>query len=263
MKLGFSLVELSIVLVILGLLTGGILAGQSLIRASELRSVTTQYNSYITAAQSFRDKYFMIPGDLSNARSFWGTATACPSDGLVQTYALATCNGDGDGFLEYLLADTPTSNEEYRFWQHLVNAGLIEGAYTGMSLNNNGYSRIPSIGNNIPRSRISNAAFAMFGYPAQAADDASMFAHSRFNGMMLGIPQNNTPYFNGALKPEEAWNIDMKMDDGLPATGYVNTPSSGNSRGGTNCATTSVTSTAAYELTTTSNACSLIFQTKL
>ena len=46
MKQGFSLVELSIVLVILGLLTGGILAGQNLIRAAELRAVTTQINNF-------------------------------------------------------------------------------------------------------------------------------------------------------------------------------------------------------------------------
>ncbi len=55
MKNGFSLVELSIVLVILGLPTGGILAGQSLIRAAELRSVSTEYNRFVTATQSFRD----------------------------------------------------------------------------------------------------------------------------------------------------------------------------------------------------------------
>jgi prepilin-type N-terminal cleavage/methylation domain-containing protein len=67
---GFSLVELSIVLVILGLLTGGILAGQSLIRAAELRSITTQFNQYVSATQSFRDKYMALPGDMPNATRF-------------------------------------------------------------------------------------------------------------------------------------------------------------------------------------------------
>ena len=66
----FSLVELSIVLVILGLLVGGVLSGQSLIRAAELRSVTTEYSRYTTAISSFRDKYFALPGDMSNATSF-------------------------------------------------------------------------------------------------------------------------------------------------------------------------------------------------
>ena len=72
MRSGFSLVELSIVLVILGLLTGGILAGQNLIRAAELRSVTTQFQNYHAAVMTFRDKYFALPGDMANAEDFWG-----------------------------------------------------------------------------------------------------------------------------------------------------------------------------------------------
>ncbi|MGB1540395.1 MAG: prepilin-type N-terminal cleavage/methylation domain-containing protein, partial [Rickettsiales bacterium] len=66
-KAGFSLVELSIVLVILGLLTGGILGGQSLIRAAELRSVSKEYEKYQTAINIFKDKYFALPGDFNNA----------------------------------------------------------------------------------------------------------------------------------------------------------------------------------------------------
>ena len=64
---GFTLVELSIVLVILGLLVGGVLTGQSLIRAAELRTVSTQYATFSTAVNTFRDKYFTIPGDMTNA----------------------------------------------------------------------------------------------------------------------------------------------------------------------------------------------------
>jgi len=57
----FSLVELAIVLVILGLLVGGVLSGSSLIRASELRSISTQYTNYYTAVRSFRDKFLPCP----------------------------------------------------------------------------------------------------------------------------------------------------------------------------------------------------------
>ncbi len=127
----FSLVELSIVLVILGLLTGGILAGQSLIRAAELRAVTTEYQRNLTAIQTFRDKYFAIPGDMRNAQSFWGSAASCP--GTASTTAatgVPTCNGDGNG--QVGLNPTATSNEKFRFWQHLANAGLIEGSFNGV-----------------------------------------------------------------------------------------------------------------------------------
>ena len=77
MKNGFSLVELSIVLVILGLLTGGILGGQALIRAAELRAATTESQRYLAAINSFRDKYFALPGDMAIATRFWGVSTAC------------------------------------------------------------------------------------------------------------------------------------------------------------------------------------------
>jgi len=63
----FTLVELSIVLVILGLLVGGTLTGQSLIHAAELRSVVKDYEKYKTAMHVFEDKYFALPGDMTNA----------------------------------------------------------------------------------------------------------------------------------------------------------------------------------------------------
>ena len=91
---GFTLVELSIVLVILGLLVGGVLSGQSLIRAAELRSITAQQQRFVTSINAFRDKYFALPGDMTNAQSFWGVANATPST----CYSTAgtgtqTCNG--------------------------------------------------------------------------------------------------------------------------------------------------------------------------
>ena len=76
----FSLVELSIVLVILGLLVGGVLSGQSLIRAAQLRSVTTQFANYRAAVFTFRDKYFALPGDMANASAFWGSAGGTGAD---------------------------------------------------------------------------------------------------------------------------------------------------------------------------------------
>ena len=66
-KNAFSLVELSIVLAILGLLTGGILTGQTLIRAAELRAVSTEFQRYQSAVNTFRDKYFSLPCDIRNS----------------------------------------------------------------------------------------------------------------------------------------------------------------------------------------------------
>lgn len=62
---GFSLVELSIVLVILGLLVGGVLAGKDLIRSAAVKSQISQFSEVAIAARAFKDKYFALPGDLA------------------------------------------------------------------------------------------------------------------------------------------------------------------------------------------------------
>ena len=142
MKHAFSLVELSIVLVILGLLTGGILTGQSLIRASELRSVTTEYQRYITATQTFRDKYFALPGDMNNATRFWGDDNAACADAAIPNGTPGTCNGNGNGGLEW--AGASATGERFQFWKHLSLAGVIEGTYSGLAGSNASGLRVPT-----------------------------------------------------------------------------------------------------------------------
>lgn len=214
LKKGFSLVELSIVLVILGLLTGGILTGQNLIRAAELRSVVTEFQSYQTAVNTFRDKYFAIPGDMRNAEAFWGTSHAtdatCITTGAVGT---ATCNGDGNGIL-----DTSTRSREFlRFWQHLANAGMIEGTYTGVA--GSGGSTHHVIGENIPRAKIGNAGWGALYRSGTAGGD--FYDGDYGNTLQFGSQDTSGTNYRGILMPEEAWNIDTKLDDGKPGTGKV------------------------------------------
>lgn len=216
---GFSLVELSIVLVILGLLTGGILAGQSLIRAAALRSVSTEYNRYATAVSTFRDKYFALPGDMSNATKFWGTAT-CPGTS-AQGSSTLTCDGNGDGRVWMNAINNPTLNEVFRFWQHLANAGLIEGTYDGVTGDPGGYFAGGSP-TNMPRSKLSNAIWFAESENNQGGGSNPLFfaydLHLAF--IFAGYAAGSWP--SGAiLKPEEAWNIDTKMDDGRPGYGKV------------------------------------------
>ncbi len=136
MKQAFSLVELSIVLVILGLLTGGILAGQSLIRAAEVRSVGTDYNRYVAATQTFRDKYMAIPGDMNNATRFWTrqvNASHCVTNSAAAVSTPGTCDGNGDGNVYGWSPNASESGESFQFWRQLALAGLVEGSYTGLA----------------------------------------------------------------------------------------------------------------------------------
>ncbi len=61
---GFTLIELSIVLVIIGLLVGGILVGRDLIKSSEIRAQIKQFEEFKTAANAFKTKYGYLPGDI-------------------------------------------------------------------------------------------------------------------------------------------------------------------------------------------------------
>jgi prepilin-type N-terminal cleavage/methylation domain-containing protein len=207
MRAAFSLIELSIVLVILGLLTGGILTGQNLIRAAELRSVITEFKNYQTAVMTFREKSFTLPGDMRNATDFWGAMTNCASGNTSGTDT-ETCNGDGDGKVEVMSTANRTS-EELQFWRQLANAGLIEGSYSGV---------VPvaglSLGSELPYSRMSNAGWRLRYHPAYA----DMFNVDYGNNT---LHLNTASITSNVFTPEEAWNIDKKMDDGLPGQGGI------------------------------------------
>lgn len=214
----FSLVELSIVLVILGLLTGGILAGQSLIRASELRAASTEYQRYVSAAQSFRDKYFALPGDMTNATSFWGKDAAACNAQAGTAATPGTCNGNGNGNIPLASIE---AYEQHRIWQHLALAGLIEGTYTGVAGPNGAASVVP--GTNSPRSKTAGQNGWGIEYYADYPGDGGWYAFKYGNVLVLGgastaLTQNPTL---AAFTPEEAWNIDTKLDDGRPAFGKV------------------------------------------
>ena len=252
----FTLVELSIVLVILGLLVGGVLTGQSLIRAAELRSVPTQQARYQTAAMTFKDKYLAIPGDMNNAASYWGAADGGTgnSAGCMNTQGTGTqtCNGNGDG----KILPAGSSNEYFRFWQHLANAGLIEGTYSGIGVGDLTYGATTA---NTPAGRISSSLWFAAYTGSISAGAAWMFDGQYGNTFEFGKMQANTDPSLPILTPADAYNIDMKMDDGKPATGNVAIRGNGTYSACTDASSGSTLS-ANYLLSNTTAAC--VFQFK-
>lgn len=248
----FSLVELAIVLVILGLLVGGILAGRSLIRASELRSVTADITRYRTVLYAFKDKYFAWPGDMMNATSFWGALdpdqTTC--EGISST-GLPTCNGDGNGQLS-----ATTSPEGYRAWQHLANAGLIEGIYSGRATGGPGsFTSTPS---NVPRSRFANTGYSI-RYQSTTPVGGSGERFAGKSGNLLHVGRMNTGYnAGGVFPPEDQYNIDMKMDDGKPGLGTVQSYK-GSGALNTGCTTSDIEATADYAFNEGGPVCHVVY----
>jgi prepilin-type N-terminal cleavage/methylation domain-containing protein len=114
---GFTLVEIAIVLVIIGLLLGGILKGQEMITQAKIKNVIADYSGVSAAYHGYQDRYRAIPGDDPNATR-WGSVTV----GGTQNGSIAgTYNNSCAG------AVTATTPETCLFWHHLRLAGFVAG----------------------------------------------------------------------------------------------------------------------------------------
>lgn len=198
---GFTLVELSIVLVIIGLIVGAVLVGQDLIRAAETRAIITQIERYNTAVNTFTLKYGILAGD-----------AAIPGDDsdIVQ--------GNNDGLLSedndtVEAAPTKITGEIPVFWQQLSYAGFIDGSFSGESTNTVLSSGTVATGttSNFPATKSNRGGIIAYGMP-----DGMNYYH-------IGLKNHDGSEIKtfDNLRPEEAFNIDKKVDDANPITGSV------------------------------------------
>ena len=118
---GFTLIEIAIVLVIIGLLLGGVLKGQELINSARVKNLATDFRNIPVFVYGYQDKFKALPGDQIQATldTQFPPANTATAATTVATLANGVINGNWN--------DSTTASESYVFWQHIRLAGLAPG----------------------------------------------------------------------------------------------------------------------------------------
>ena len=225
---GFTLIEIAIVLVIIGLLLGGVLKGQELINTARVRALNNTVDGITAAWFSFQDRYRSFPGDYLQARA-------------IVNLPGVTAGGDGNG-------QVATAAERALAWVHMEAAGYITGGYSDST------ATIPDANLYVcstllcPDNSFGSGMVISHGLLQTSATAATAAAHELITGQ--GIPVDVLA------------ELDRKVDDGIAGTGLMQIGA-----GGTTWTTTeedaciSVIGTVSeYQLQTPSDNCAAVFR---
>lgn len=219
-KKAFSLVELSIVLIIIGLLVAGVSGGSKLIKSAKINKLISEINQIKSNVPIFKLIYKELPGDFADAQSFWG------STGNLD-------NGNGNGTIE-------SPEEKFDAFLHMAKAELI---------NDIGFTGTITTYTN-PISSIDGVASSLMAISSLTAGEQANHYNQGDNIVQIGKGALASSAF---LIPKDAYKIDKKLDDGLPKSGNVTFRNAGNSTDA-NCTNSSTS----YYLSSVTEGCNLI-----
>ena len=188
---GFTLVEIAIVLVIIGLLLGGILKGQELINSARVRNLADQNSGIQAAYFGFIDRFRQVPGD-------YVAADATTAIGVAITLPAAASATGGNGRIDNTL------EEAAAVWHQLVASNFIGGGFTPATA-------VPA----------NEAAYAA-GAPRNAFNGTLTLTRNADYIVSVGAAATRLNLHLGALIPVKTTReLDLKVDDGLPAAGIL------------------------------------------
>jgi len=200
---GFTLIEIAIVLVIIGLLLGGVLKGQELITSARVRNLIGQQDGIKAAFFGFQDRFRALPGDYNRASTTINCTPACT-------------NGNGNGRIESI-ANGGTIDEQIAVWEHLSKSGFINGSYA--------YAAAPPTNNSAavnPYNVFVDLEYdRIYGDPNAAGYATQPLRHNLKTGNQVPV--------------EILAEVDRKVDDGDPFRGAFMFAAQGTSTVG-NCA---------------------------
>lgn len=241
---GFTLVELSIVIVIVALMVAGVTAGNTLVKQAKIRQALTQLMNYHMVTNTFKLTYNALPGDFTKAYDLWGAAAGCTN--TIATPANRTgCNGNGNRTIDW-------DGEEQRFWQELYLAKLIPIRYLGVQ----GTHRVNPLENppDVPKYFSESGAIGLICVGNTVA------GKNRFeiDGQdTIDLSVTNVATLRGAT----AFAIDGKIDDGRSTTGKIQSSTTdypvGRTRNGTSVNLTCDTG-GVYDINQKEPACGLM-----
>jgi prepilin-type N-terminal cleavage/methylation domain-containing protein len=188
---GFTLIEIAIVLVIIGLLLGGVLKGQELINTARVRALNNNVDGITAAWFGFQDRYRAFPGD-------YGQAIV----NLPDIPAVNIQDGDGNGLVG-LTGTVDSPAERANVWLHLQAAGYITGAFDGVT------TAIPADKYNCAISTCPDNGFGQGMLVSRGAlqQSSSSQAHELLSGQ--------------SIPSEVLAELDRKIDDGTPSAGAM------------------------------------------
>lgn len=223
---GFTLVELAVVMIIIGLLIGGVLKGQELITNAQISSTVTQIRGIDTAAVTFRDMYNSLPGTVRNPSSRLPNCASAPcltTPGAGNGTTSNPNNGRLDTGFE---VDPEDGGESAAFFVHMAKADLMGGVDEGLGQVFGGY---------FPQANVSGSGFHAAFVNSSAADDEmpglsvagdgkniirSGHYLSLHSSVQAGAAVTGDAD-SAILTPNMAARIDRKLDDGSATTGTI------------------------------------------